>query len=295
MISILVCSIRPQQVAALEHNLGQTVGVGFELLVRDNRATGEGICSVYNQLAAQAKGDLLCFVHEDVAFETPGWGERLAALLARPEVGVVGVAGANLLNRLPSGWADSGPSYRRMHLTQQDGERRYPYFQQPEGETESPVVVLDGVFLACRKEVWQAHPFDEATFDGFHFYDLDFSLSVFQSGLVNLVSAQMDLVHFSRGAYNTTWVRYAEVFYRKWAGHLPAAVSMPDAPEIRKSRAYNLYNYCRLLIRCKAPEDLIRQRMEQFATEFPLDIRQLLLTIKKRVRPLRHYDTYDAE
>ncbi len=45
------------------------------------------------------------------------------------------------------------------------------------------IQALDGVFMAMRRKVATSIPFDEALFDHFHLYDLDFSFRAYRQDL----------------------------------------------------------------------------------------------------------------
>jgi len=57
---------------------------------------------------------------------------------------------------------------------------------------------------------------DEATFDGFHFYDLDFSYRAHRAGLRLAVSTDILLLHASEGRFEEEWKRYAQRFMDKF-------------------------------------------------------------------------------
>ena len=77
MISVIVCSIKPQFLEQLKLNIKKTIGVAYELLAYDNREGRRGICEVYNELAKCVRYEIICFAHEDILFETHGWGKIL--------------------------------------------------------------------------------------------------------------------------------------------------------------------------------------------------------------------------
>ena len=77
MISVLICSADNSLLNQVKANIEQTIGVEHEILFFDNLEK-KGICEVYNSLAAQAKFSYLCFVHEDILFQTLNWGLLLA-------------------------------------------------------------------------------------------------------------------------------------------------------------------------------------------------------------------------
>lgn len=228
MFSFVVCSIDPQRAEALRRNLESTVGAPFELIVKDNRGTGKGICRVFNEAAAEARFDLLCFLHEDVAFRTPNWGAVIAGQLRRPDCGVIGFAGSTVKSRTFSGWAVA-PGIRENYA-QPDRKRGAGavrrFLTNPEGADFAPVVCLDGLCLFVRREVWAEIRFDEQTFHGFHAYDLDFSTAVARR-YRNYVCMTVGIEHFSAGIYSRKWVREMMTYHEKWRDELPLFAEKP--------------------------------------------------------------------
>lgn len=228
MFSFVVCSIHPQRAEALRRNIESTVGVPFELIVKDNRDTGKGICRVYNEAAAEARFDLLCFLHEDVAFRTPNWGSAIAEQLRKPDCGVIGFAGSAVKSRALSGWSvDPGI---RENYTQPDPKRGPEAVRRfrtnPDGADYAPAVCLDGLCLFTRREVWAEIRFDEEHFRGFHAYDLDFTTAVSRR-YRNRVCMTVEIEHFSAGAYDRSWVREMLNYHEKWHDILPLFAGEP--------------------------------------------------------------------
>src|SRR5205823_3606760 len=79
------------------------------------------------------------------------------------------------------------------------------------------MVLLDGVLIAARREVFTAVPFDAKTFDDFHLYDIDWSYRAANAGFRLGVAGELLLPHESRGAYGDAWQYYAERFCLKHA------------------------------------------------------------------------------
>jgi len=77
MISIIICSVNTAFLEQVNKNITATIGVPYELLAWDNRDAKKGICEVYNWMASKAQYAYLCFVHEDILFETENWGQHL--------------------------------------------------------------------------------------------------------------------------------------------------------------------------------------------------------------------------
>lgn len=227
MISIIVCSINPARAEAFRTNVLETIGLPCEFIIYDNREAGDSITHVYNHCAEKAKGEYLCFAHEDIFFRTPNWGERIVSLLQKPTTGVVGFAGSMAKLATYSGWG-SMRRYTRYNYVQRfrDGSIKF-FIANPDKIPASPVIVLDGMCLFMRREVWDEIRFDEVTFQGFHLYDLDISMAVGQK-YVNYVTNDVLLEHFSEGSYDQSWLDDTARFHRKWADRLPFYIEKPN-------------------------------------------------------------------
>ncbi|HMP92734.1 MAG TPA: glycosyltransferase, partial [Phnomibacter sp.] len=178
MISIIICSINPDYLDKVTQNIAATIGVPYELLVKDNRQDNLPICQVYNQQAALAKYDLLLFLHEDVVFHSQQWGQDLVKIFKEvPNIGVVGLAGSAYKSAALSGWytgVKELDAYRVLHNIA--GRHVWLQHSPDENKLLHQAVCVDGVFIATTRENWKNIQFNEAELKGFHFYDLDFSI-----------------------------------------------------------------------------------------------------------------------
>ncbi|WP_051287221.1 glycosyltransferase [Algoriphagus mannitolivorans] len=205
MISLVVSSYRKEDFTKFSSSVEETIGVPFEIIKIENR-NQFNLSKAYNQGARQAQFDCLVFVHEDVTFESEGWGRSLISLFGdNPDVGIVGVAGAIKKSYLPTGWGTGTSLFDRIHMNQ--GSQNGTEFQstQKENAVFEKVKVLDGVFLATQKDIWEEFPFDESL-DGFHLYDIDFSLRITQK-YTGIISYEILLTHYSTGNYDSDWVQ----------------------------------------------------------------------------------------
>ncbi|MFT4192590.1 MAG: glycosyltransferase [Comamonas sp.] len=235
MISVVICSVRPDRLEKVRESIAATIGVAHEFRVIHNQIERLGICAAYNKAAQGATGDILCFVHEDVAMLTPGWGQRvLRHFAADAELGLIGVAGSRYKSRTLSGWSqgneelDCGNIHEGATLA---AARRW--MARPAafaGATRVPVCVLDGVWLCVRRSVWAALRFDESI-AGFHFYDIDFSLRCHRSYRVAVVY-DVDLLHFSTGTFGHEWAHAALAFHQVAADWLPASCAIADQDQM---------------------------------------------------------------
>jgi hypothetical protein len=90
------------------------------------------------------------------------------------------------------------------------------------------IEALDGVFIAARREVAEAVGFDEATFTGFHLYDIDFSLRAHLAGRRVAVVNDVPIIHQSPGRFSDyTWVLDAEALKQKHAAHFARRTPRP--------------------------------------------------------------------
>jgi Glycosyltransferase like family len=253
MISLIICSRNKQISASLVDNLEKTVGLPFETISVDNSTNQYSIFQAYNIGASKAQYECLCFMHEDILFHTVGWGRIVTEELNDPHSGVIGVAGAIYKSEIESSWWMSNEEdfsfYHRYNLLQhfKSGIKKLEAKGGEKATDSASVVVLDGVWMCCRKQFWESHPFDEKTYNGFHFYDLDFSLTAFVNGFTNKVTYRVLLEHFSAGQMDRNWIIDSKRFHRKWEKMLPASTQPVLAGESEKINKGIIRNYLQTL------------------------------------------------
>ena len=212
-------------------SISQTIGVEYEAVVFDNREKKYGICKAYNEAAKKAKGDYLCFVHEDIVIKTNDWGKELVRFAEQNnDCGAIGIAGGKWANRNFVSWYvsdhlikvyDGVGSCKKNNFSENDLVYQY---SNPDNEIFSKAVCLDGVFLFVKKDIWDNNRFDEDTFKGFHFYDADFTFSTSQK-YQNHVYFGVDIYHFSAGNVERTYCENMFLFQKKWKKKLPYYLS----------------------------------------------------------------------
>ena len=233
MISVIICSIDDRRFAAVEATYRRILaGSGFEI-IRIGDATS--MCQGYNRGLAQSRGETLIFSHDDIEIHADDFLARLQGHLTRAEV--VGVAGTTLL--CGPAWAWAGPPHVYGQLGQFVRAKQPGASDQFEAAIFSAparhvgrMQALDGVFLACHRRVAEATPFDEQTFNGWHHYDVDFTYRAFVGGFNLAVGCDLDLIHFSGGAWDQAWKASSEAFLRKHGQTLPRR---PPATWVRTS------------------------------------------------------------
>jgi Glycosyltransferase like family len=221
MISIIICSRNDFLLKKITNNISETIGVKHELIPINNCEGLWGISAAYNEGAKGSKYDLLIFVHEDVIFHSTNWGEVVIETLKDRLVGLLGVAGAVIKPELPIGWMDVPQDYYRANAISGWGEQKKTFiFKSDRADRLGEVVVLDGMFLCMRKDVWEKFHFDEKVFSGFNLYDLDISMAI-GSRYKLFVSHDILIEHLSPGNFSVPWYEDSKKFVQKWKHSLP--------------------------------------------------------------------------
>lgn len=214
--------MNPSKASAVEKNVRETIGVPCEFIIEDNREAGRGICSVYNHCAARARYENLCFLHEDVVFHGNGWGSSVVGQLQKKDTGIIGFMGSVYKSKAPSGW-NVHPRLNRSHFIQTDKSGGVRRSDEGTGDFR-PCLLLDGACLFVRRDVWAEIPFDEVLLDGFHCYDIDFSLQTSAKGYRNYVCGTVWLEHLSDGTFSDAWGDATlRLFLTKWRQPMIAA------------------------------------------------------------------------
>jgi len=222
MLSIIVCSRNKTLPTEFVANVTNTVGVDHEIIAVDNSENQYSIFSAYNIGISKSKYPYLCFVHDDVFFHSNNWGINVIAHLQDPRTGVIGLAGGDLVLRVPASWATLISVSEKIIKSDRTGRKQTILAQKPENYTESrrSVILLDGVFMCMRRELVEKNKFDEQ-FLGFHGYDFDITIQSSVSGYNNYVIYDVDLEHFSRGNTDINYYRNLIAVFRKWEKYLP--------------------------------------------------------------------------
>jgi GT2 family glycosyltransferase len=216
-VSVVICSIDAAKFARVTDNYRSLFGArDLEIVgIHDARSLAEG----YNRGIARSRGELLIPSHDDIEILTPDFAARLDRHLA--EYDLIGIAGTT---RLVTGKSESAGDPYAFVLVSAPVPDSTGYVTVLRGG--GPLIVpqiqaLDGVFMAMRRSVAASVPFDEALFDHFHLYDLDFSFRAYQAGFALAVCRDIVLIHQSIGNFDAIWDKYRRRFEEKHRAHLP--------------------------------------------------------------------------
>ncbi|MGI9316899.1 MAG: glycosyltransferase, partial [bacterium] len=227
-ISIVVCASNHESLECHKRHVTDTVGVPFEYIGIDNSSKKHGLAQAYNLGGIQATSDVIVFVHDDVFFTTKNWGSILLSKFKQStQLGMIGLAGTAYLQSRHPYWVASKAPFIHGRVIHHGNQLRLSRYSGR--EQDQPVVAIDGLMMAVRRKVFAQHQFDPKTFDGFHFYDLDFSLRVSETDPV-IVTQDILVKHLSSGRFDQVWEKYRDRFRRKYPNNKVWS-SAPGSPK----------------------------------------------------------------
>lgn len=192
-------------------NILSSYGVDVKLLVNQSSifsAYAKGI-----KICKAGPDDIFILCHDDL--EILSTKEEFIAALAIcsfKETGIVGPAGTTDLGKNAVWW-----DHERWHRGKHRGmvNHRKPNFHTTEYGPYGQVVVLDGLFLAARKEVWEHVTLDQPEFfeGNWDFYDILYTTRAHILGYKNC-AVPIKLVHDSSGEVDgrESWHKNREAF-----------------------------------------------------------------------------------
>ena len=183
MISIVICTRNRDIKETLKQNIAETVGCDYELVVIDNRDNRYSIFEAYNEGIRRAKGEILCFMHDDVLFQSIGWGNVIINHFNEDErIGLIGFAGTHFLPNTPMYWYSS-PFVSQRNLNNDHGAVAEHYHEEWFGSEDIiEAVAVDGFCMFARKDMFERIAFDDKTYKGFHLYDMDICMQAIAAG-----------------------------------------------------------------------------------------------------------------
>lgn len=264
MLSIIICSRKTDIPDELKHNIAETIGCEYELVILDNSSNKSSIFQAYNEGIRRAKGAFLCFMHEDVLYRSKNWGDAIERHFQKEErIGLIGFAGSHFLPDTPMYWYGS-PFVSQHNLNNDQGVIEEHFHEEWFGEKDLiETIVVDGLCFFAKRELFHEISFDEKVYKGFHLYDMDICMQVHEAGYKVCVCRDVLVEHtwsereqFSKPG-GELFDRNLELFAQKWHSRLPIhkGLDLPEevfervnvlfrrayeAKKVRKSKAYRL-------------------------------------------------------
>jgi hypothetical protein len=253
--SIIICSIDAGKYAHIVQSYERLLaGRSFEIIgIHDATSLSEA----YNRGIDRSHGDIVVFSHDDILILDDAFADKIETRLGH-DFDLLGFAGATTVN--DGYWWSAGAEHMRgvvSHAPPSAAQLSLHIYGVTRANAE-PVQVLDGLCLIASRETVNKQRFDAETFDGFHLYDLDYSLSAHQQGLRVGVVTDVPIIHMSAGSFGNAWRNYRTRFARKHAAMLgldPEA-ALPEPDKLRARVA--LFNDASSLKQFWRPENLLR-------------------------------------
>lgn len=254
MISIIICSRNNNLPKVLKDNISETIGVDYELVVIDNSENKYSIFSAYNEGVRKAKGDILCFMHDDVLFHTENWGKLVYKYFRDDKVGLIGILGSHYLPKAPSYW-----TFTNMY----SGEYLQDYLENGIVKTKivshakfnndknlMEVVAVDGLWYCIPRKLFSKISYDEINFSGFHGYDMDISLQVRKAGLKVLIVFDILVEHANIGGISNYNLLVENILKlnTKWKSELPQYAGIKMTQEELDARETDMMSYFELVL-----------------------------------------------
>ena len=196
-----------------------TSGLGDRIEMIQVENPGNSLSSVYNEAANVAKYDHIVFMHDDLKMVSPDWGVRLLHHFQNTDYDIIGLAGVR--KEMPANgcwWTKRENMVGIVNHRNHSGTYACTYSPE-QGNAIEPVIVLDGLFIACN---WKTvtHKWDESI-PGFHFYDLGFTFPNYLEGHNIGVVTNIRVTHMSVGETNKQWEVNQQLFIGKYKDELP--------------------------------------------------------------------------
>ena len=221
MISIIICSRSKVIDPDLLNNIQSTIGVPFETIVIDNSTNIYSIFNAYNKGVSLSQFPLLCFIHDDINLKTNNWGMRILDHFNDSETGAIGIAGSPYSALMPgSWWAGELVNINIVPWNAENGSANFSSYPKTT-LNKNQVITLDGVWFCIKKELFECIKFDDESFSGFHFYDIDISMQINKLGYKLYCVFDILIEHFSKGDMNINWIENAFIINKKWQRQLP--------------------------------------------------------------------------
>ena len=227
MISCVICSRNTNISKQLHNNISETIGCPYELIVVDNSKNNYTIFSAYNEGVRRAKGDVLCFMHEDILYHSRNWGVEVMNVFRDESIGLIGVLGTQFMPRTLSAWWWRGCTVGAV--MQSRGNRlgmNDTFINGNPQKSNVDAVIVDGLWYCIRKNLFEHISYDIHTYSGFHGYDHDICMQVLSAGKRVVVVSNIVIEHASEGNVGKAFLGQLQLFYNKWETFFPLSRGM---------------------------------------------------------------------
>jgi GT2 family glycosyltransferase len=222
LISIIICSRTAEIPLALKNNIETTIGAAYEVICIDNSNNKYSIFEAYNIGVKKSQYPYLCFMHDDIMYHTSNWGLNVINHFNHEKTGAIGVVGSPYYPFMPAPWWGSGVVYGQIIQSEQPGIQHFSE-SDPNNLQNREVVILDGFWFCIKKACFNKVGFDDKHLKGFHLYDADICLQMYEQKIRMYCVPDILIHHTSIGATKINWIANALAVQKKWRSLLPAS------------------------------------------------------------------------
>ncbi|MDR2690095.1 MAG: glycosyltransferase family protein [Azoarcus sp.] len=220
--SVIICSIDPwkfaQACACYQRLLAD---YAHEIVgIHDARSLAEG----YNRGFRQSSGDIMIFSHDDVIFLDPGFAAKIDERMQSWDL--LGFAGSSRLvypTWHAANWPHLHGAVSHYWARHQPTALSFCIYGARDWPVTGGIQTMDGLCLITRRDIATAISFDADTFDGWHLYDVDFSVTVSHLGHRTGICCDIPYIHATTSLLGSnsfngeTYRKYAKRFAAKHA------------------------------------------------------------------------------
>ena len=202
----------------LQEYLKKSCGVHKSEVIEIVNNGEKSLSQVYNEIINNSKNDIVVLCHDDIYFDTNNWGKKLIKNFDSRDFDIIGVAGTTSVPE--SGrWWDDMTKMSGIVNHENEGKKWESRYSNRLLNSLQEVCLIDGLFISFNKKNIK-HKFNESV-EGFHFYDVYFSVENYLSGCKIGVTHDLRVTHKSIGMTNEKWEENRVKFVENFKDKLP--------------------------------------------------------------------------
>lgn len=198
----------------------------LQIIVIENKGD-RSLANCYNEILDKAENNTVIIPHDDLEFDNDKFGKKIIKHFENnPEYGIIGLAGTR--NFQQNAW--HVVSMMGIVNHKHEGKKWESKYSDSQGDDVAEVAVVDGLFLAIRKDRIK-HNFDER-FPNFDFYDIPFCVRNQIEGVKVGVVTNIRVTHLSVGAgiNNDNWKNNSKLFTELYGDKMPINIKRKIRP-----------------------------------------------------------------
>lgn len=202
----------------LQEYLKKSCGVPKVQVIEKVNNGEKSLNQTYNEILQESENDIVILCHDDLYFETKGWGFKVIDHFQKSDFGILGVAGSTYLPMSGMWWEDKRKMIGIVNH-EHEGKKWESKYSEEQGKKIKQTVLIDGLFIAVDKNRIKEN-FNEKI-KGFHFYDLEFCIGNYEKDVKIGVITNIRITHKSIGMTNEEWENNRKLFAERHKEILP--------------------------------------------------------------------------